>query len=93
MLLHAVHPLLGCSIVFHLFNIHVGTNACYTERLANVPKFAGDRTKYEYVVINMEWGGFGTFDSDGKSLLDPWLTQFDRHMDTKDNVTNPGKQM
>ena len=58
-----------------------------------MPKFTGDRTKYEHVVINMEWGGFGNCDGSGKSLLDPWLTQFDRSMDTRDNVTNPGKQM
>lgn len=73
--------------------MRIGTNACYTERLTDVPKFTGDKMKYKHVIINMEWGGFGDFDENGKSLLDPWLTQFDKSMDTIDNVTNPGKQM
>ena len=70
-----------------------GTNACYTERLENVAKFEGDKAKYEYVVINMEWGGFGSVEGTDKSLLDPWLTHYDRNMDKKPDVTNPGKQM
>lgn len=62
-----------------------GTNACYMERLEAVPKFAGDRSRYSNVIINTEWGAFG---DDGK--LDPYLTDFDRELDTL--VVNKGQQ-
>ena len=63
-----------------------GTNACYLERLDAVHKFTGDRSKHSHVIINCEWGAFG----DGGEM-DPWLTDFDRELDTK--VLNPGQQV
>ena len=69
-------------------NLYSGTNACYTEKLVNVPKFAGDRFKYSKVLINMEWGGFG----DQGSLKD-YLTEFDIALDKEDAVENRGQQL
>ena len=65
-----------------------GTNACYTERLDAVTKFSGDRSKYEKVIINMEWGAFG----DQGSLKD-YLTEFDTALDKEDAVKNKREQM
>lgn len=62
-----------------------GTNACYMEKLEEVPKFTGDRSRYSNVIINTEWGAFG---DDGK--LDPFLNDFDRELDTM--VVNKGQQ-
>ena len=56
-----------------------GTNACYLESLAAVPKFKGDNGCYSHVIINTEWGAFG---DDGK--LDEWRTKYDRKLDDKD---------
>ena len=69
-------------------NFYSGTNACYTEKLDNVPKFAGDRSKYSKVLINTEWGAFG----DQGSLKD-YLTEFDIALDKEDAVKNKGKQL
>lgn len=55
------------------------------EKLEEVPKFTGDRSRYSNVIINTEWGAFG---DDGK--LDPFLNEFDRELDTM--VVNKGQQ-
>lgn len=62
-----------------------GTNACYMESLDEVPKYTGDRSRYSNVIINTEWGAFG---DNGK--LDPYLTDFDKELDTL--VVNKGQQ-
>lgn len=73
-------------------NCHVGlilgtgTNACYMEKTAAIPKFKGDCTKYPEVIVNCEWGAFG----DDNGELAPWLTEFDAEVEKK--VINPGKQ-
>ena len=50
-----------------------GTNGCYMESLAAVPKFNGDRG---HVIISTEWGAFG---DDGK--LGNWRTHYDSSLD------------
>jgi len=34
-----------------------GTNACYREKLSNIPKLRGPDPE-EYMIVNMEWGNF-----------------------------------
>ena len=57
------------------------------ERLDAVPKFNGDRSKYDKVLINTEWGAFGD-----KGSLKDYLTEFDTALD-KEDVVNKGHQM
>lgn len=72
-------------------NCHVGlilgtgTNACYMEKTAAIPKYKGDRSKHPEVIINTEWGAFG---DDGK--LSEWLTEYDAEVEKK--VHNPQNQ-
>lgn len=72
-------------------NCHVGlilgtgTNACYMEKIASIPKYKGDRSKHSEVIINCEWGAFG---DDG--MLTKWLTDYDAEVEKK--VINRGKQ-
>ena len=73
-------------------NCHVGlilgtgTNACYMEKTAAIPKFKGDRSKYPEVIVNCEWGAFGEHKE-----IDTWLTDYDREVEKK--VINRGEQM
>jgi hexokinase len=73
-------------------NCHVGlilgtgTNACYMEKTAAIPKYTGDRSKFSEVIVNCEWGAFG---DDG--ALGPWLTEHDAEVEK--HVINPGKQI
>ena len=73
-------------------NCHVGlilgtgTNACYMEKTAAIPKFTGDRSKFPDVIVNCEWGAFG---EDGS--MDDWLTDYDKAVEEK--VINRGQQM
>ena len=75
-------------------NCHVGlilgtgTNACYMEKTAVIPKYTGDRLKFPEVIVNCEWGAFGDDGDDGD--LSKWLTEFDAEVEKK--VINPGKQ-
>lgn len=55
------------------------------EKVENVELFDGDKSK-PYVIINTEWGNFG---SDGS--LDDILTEYDKQIDAQS--MNPGKQM
>lgn len=43
-----------------------GTNGAYVERASSIPKWPGSRDGF--MVINMEWGGFGSGEM-GRSLL------------------------
>ena len=80
------------AVGYEDLNCHVGlilgtgTNACYMEKTAAIPKFKGDRTKYPEVIINCEWGAFG----EKHGELAPWLTEFDAAVE--EVVINPGKQ-
>ncbi|CAI8016985.1 Hexokinase-2 [Geodia barretti] len=73
-------------------NCHVGlilgtgTNACYMEKTAAIPKFTGDRSKFPDVIVNCEWGAFG---EDGS--MDDWLTDYDKAVEEK--VINRGQQI
>ncbi len=58
------------------------------EKLDAIPKFSGDRSKYDKVLINTEWGAFG----DNGSLKD-YITEFDLALDKEDAVKNKGQQM
>lgn len=51
-----------------------GTNGAYIERAAAIPKWTGDRDGF--MVINMEWGGFGSGEM-GRSLLPVRLRSID----------------
>lgn len=62
-----------------------GTNACYMESLDAIPKFNSDNSQYSKVIVNTEWGAFG---DDGQ--LDPYMTAFDKELDTL--VVNRGQQ-
>jgi hypothetical protein len=61
-----------------------GTNACYLERAAKIDKWHG--SKDGFMVINMEWGGFG---SGGAFSLLP-AHDVDHQLDAK--TPNEGKQ-
>ncbi|XP_022097739.1 hexokinase-2-like isoform X2 [Acanthaster planci] len=63
-----------------------GTNACYLEKLSNVGTWTGDSGEPTNVIINMEWGAFG---SDG--ALDNFRTEFDKQVD--EVTPNKGKQL
>ena len=73
-------------------NCHVGlilgtgTNACYMEKTAAIPKYPGDRSKHPEVIINCEWGAFGE-----GGVLGKWRTPHDDEVEAK--VVNPGTQM
>lgn len=61
-----------------------GTNACYIEKVSEIPKWTGpDRTGK--MVVNMEWGSF----DDTKRVLP--LTPYDITLDRES--PNPGKQL
>jgi len=81
--------LMSCSWKnpFTRIGIIVGTgcNACYVEKIENVEMFDGDKSK-PYVIINTEWGNFGS-----EGSLDDILTEYDREIDRKS--INPGKQI
>ncbi|KAL1122902.1 hypothetical protein AAG570_003227 [Ranatra chinensis] len=62
-----------------------GSNACYVERIENIPDFDGDMNK-PYVIINTEWGAFGD-----NGELNFIATQYDKEVDNKS--INPGKQL
>ncbi|KAK9509081.1 hypothetical protein O3M35_006479 [Rhynocoris fuscipes] len=62
-----------------------GTNACYVEKIENIPDFDGDHTK-PYCIINTEWGAFGD-----NGELDDIRTSMDVEIDR--NSINPGKQI
>ena len=80
------------AVGFEDSNCHVGlilgtgTNACYMEKTAAIPKFTGDRSKFPDVIVNCEWGAFG---EDGS--MDDWLTDYDKAVEEK--VINRGQQM
>ncbi|KAF3446774.1 hypothetical protein FNV43_RR11954 [Rhamnella rubrinervis] len=59
-----------------------GTNACYVERLAAIPKLQGQMSSTGETIINTEWGAF----SNGLPL-----TVYDREMDNAS--INPGEQI
>lgn len=65
-------------------NCHVGlilgtgTNACYMEKTANIPKFKGDSSKFPEVIVNCEWGAFG----EGEAM-DDWLTEYDDKLEQR----------
>ena len=61
-----------------------GTNACYYEKLSNIPKFM-ENIKGDGMIINMEWGAFG----DAHNFLP--LTKMDKQLDIES--LNPGKQV
>ena len=63
-----------------------GTNACYMERLDNIPKWSGDQGPPKHVIINTEWGAFGE-----KGELDFVKTEYDIKVD-KDSLY-PGEQV
>lgn len=61
--------------------IGTGTNACYSEELANIPKWKGPYSPKSRMIINIEWGNF--------NKLQP--TSYDRRLDKATN--NPGQQV
>ena len=77
-------------------NCHVGlilgtgTNACYMEKTAAIPKFKGDCAKFPEVIVNCEWGAFGDRDGARDGAMDLWLTEYDTEVEK--HVINPGKQ-
>ena len=58
------------------------------ERLDAIPKFGGDRSKYDKVLVNTEWGAFGD-----KGSLKDYLSEFDLALDKEDAVKNKGQQL
>ena len=40
--------------------IGTGTNACYLEDIERVDTWDGDKGDPKHVIINTEWGAFGT---------------------------------
>lgn len=62
-----------------------GCNACYAEKIANIPKYTGPAPKTGTMIINIEWGAFG----DAKSFLP--LTKMDEQLDRES--INPGRQL
>jgi len=51
-----------------------GTNACYLEKISNIPKFTGKTSKaLDEMIVNMEWGGLS-----GSSLP---LNEIDNELD------------
>jgi hexokinase len=67
-----------------------GTNACYTEKLDKVEKFTGNKSDYDKVIINTEWGAFGDKGSlDGTHIVN----KYDEALDSQEEVTNKKTQM
>ena len=66
-----------------------GANACYMEKVRNIPKFSGDRS-HKKVIVNTEWGAFG---DDGKLDRDPLRirNKYDDQFD--ENSSNRGQQL
>jgi len=54
-----------------------GSNACYVEKIENIPDFDGDKSK-PFVIINTEWGAFGD-----SGELDFIRTSFDKDVDSR----------
>jgi len=81
--------LMSCAWKNHNCRIGVilgtGTNACYVEKVENIPDFDGDKTKPN-VIINTEWGAFGD-----NGELDLIRTEYDIAVD-KSSI-NPGLQL
>jgi len=61
--------------------IGTGTNACYSEALANIPGIKDSRSVGGRMIINIEWGNFDKLKK----------THFDREIDKRSS--NPGKQI
>ncbi len=57
-----------------------GTNACYREKISNIKKMKPAVESGEYMIINIEWGDFGTLR----------VTDYDCQLDRSTN--NPGRQ-
>ncbi|WKY08230.1 hypothetical protein Q1695_007602 [Nippostrongylus brasiliensis] len=69
--------------------VGTGTNACYMERLKNVPKLKGEWENDglpDEMILNMEWGAFG---DDG--VISFAYTDYDKEVDR--SSINPGKQL
>ncbi|CAK9298127.1 unnamed protein product [Gordionus sp. m RMFG-2023] len=85
-----VGTLISCAFTdyYSLVGIILGTgsNACYMEKLENVELWDSDYDEPKQVIINTEWGAFG---SDG--ALDFMRTKYDYDIDQ--NSLNPGKQI
>ena len=58
-----------------------GTNACYCEKIRNIPKWKGGKTSSGEMVINIEWGNFNKLRS----------TIYDKDLDKSSE--NPGEQI
>jgi len=58
-----------------------GTNACYQEKLSNILKWPGRKSKTGKMIVNIEWGNFNKIQ----------LTEYDRLLDKKSD--NPGFQI
>lgn len=82
--------LMSCAFQDHNCEIGViigtGTNACYMEKLDRVELWDGDKKEPKQVIINTEWGAFGS-----NGALDFLRTQVDDEVD-KESL-NPGKQL
>eukprot|EP00794_Sanderia_malayensis_P005743 gene5743-6445_t len=63
-----------------------GTNACYMEKIENIPKWDGDMNSPKQVIINTEWGAFGE-----KGEIDFVKTEYDITVDK--NSLYPGEQV
>ncbi|VDO70479.1 unnamed protein product [Haemonchus placei] len=88
-----VGTLMACAFKENSCQIGVivgtGTNACYMEKLENVPKLKGQwETDGDppMMIINMEWGAFG---DDG--AINFVMTEYDKTVDG--NSINPTKQL
>jgi hexokinase len=82
--------LMSCAFLDHNCEIGVilgtGTNACYLEHLDRVQTWDGDRGDPRHVIINTEWGAFGS-----NGVLDFLRTDADRQIDAES--LNPGRQI
>ncbi|KAK6052524.1 Hexokinase, partial [Cooperia oncophora] len=88
-----VGTLMACAFKENSCQIGVivgtGTNACYMERLENVPKMKGEWENDGFppeIIINMEWGAFG---DDGS--INFVVTEYDKYVDS--TSLNPRKQL
>ncbi|XP_022656282.1 hexokinase-2-like [Varroa jacobsoni] len=54
-----------------------GSNACYMEKVANMPKFKDPAGQITEVVVDVEWGAFGD-----NGVLNFMKTEFDNAVDT-----------
>ena len=76
-------------------NCHVGlilgtgSNACYMEKIANIPKYtgSGDHNTHSHVIINTEYGAFG---DDG--VIDMLVTNFDEEVEMHIKKDSESKQ-